>query len=300
MDQLYTYSDKKFCQSKKSSYFCTDLGRVNKQSSRDQVAAIFKQKTNNKMAKVTKMIGNIRGRVGGLVYSKGEGAENYVRAYQPQVLNPKTEGQVDQRAKMNLVGRLSEVTPKAVLVGMGGSGRMRRSAFNANLLNMATIDRSTPGTIVAQLEPEDIVFSRGAEAMSANLSTPAAVTDTQVSLGLTLADSSLAGKYGERIVVAVIDPEDKGGYSFLRTTEVVLNNTTAVTITVPFGTTIANQTMVAVYRLPFVLTEEGQSMVTEGISNDATNIVAKAIMTAGALRGWGNSKMESKQVFTRA
>lgn len=252
------------------------------------------------MAKVTKMVGNFRGRVGGLVYSKGEGAENYVRAYQPQVYNPKTEGQVDQRAKMNLIGRLSEVTPKSVLVGMGGSGRMRRSAFNANLLNMATIDRSTPGTIVAQLNPEDIVFSRGPEGLSAAVSTAAAVTANQVSLGLTLNDATLAGKYGERIVVAVIDPEDKGGYSFLRTSEVVFPDTTAMTVTISFGTDIVDDSMVAIYRLPFVLSEEGQSMLTEGIANNATDIVAKVIMTAGALRGWGNSVMDSKQVFTQA
>lgn len=252
------------------------------------------------MAKVTKMVGNFRGRVGGLVYSKGEGAENYVRAYQPQVFNPKSEGQVDQRAKMNLIGRLSEVTPKNVLVGMGESGRMRRSAFNANLLNMATIDRTAPGTVVAQLNPEDIIFSKGAEAMSANVSTAATVTATQLTMGITLSDATLAGKYGERIVVAVIDPDDKGGYSFLRTAEVVFDNTTAVTITVPFGTEIADESMVAVYRLPFVLSEAGQLMVTEGLSNNATNIVAKAIVTNGALRGWGNSKMESKMVFTAA
>lgn len=252
------------------------------------------------MAKVTKMVGNFRGRVGGLVYSKGEGAENYVRAYQPQVFNPKSESQVDQRAKMNLIGRLSQVTPKSILVGMGGSGRMRRSAFNANLLNMATIDRSAPGTVVAQLNPEDIIFSRGAESLNANVSTAAAVTATQVSLSLTLSNAELANKYGERIVVAVIDPEDKGGYSFLRTAEVVFTDTTAVAVTIPFGTAIADESMVAVYRLPFMLSEEGQSMVTEGLANDATNIVAKAIMTAGALRGWGDSKMESVQVFTQA
>ena len=252
------------------------------------------------MAKVTKLVGNFRGRVGGLVFSKGEGAENYVRAYQPQVFNPKSEGQVDQRAKMNLIGRLSEITPKSVLVGMGESGRMRRSAFNANLLRMAIVDRSDPSRIVAQLEPENIIFSKGAEAMSANVSAPVVVTATQVSLSLTLTDSDFAGKYGERIVVAVIDPEDKGGYSFLRTTEVVFNDTTEVAIAIPLGTEIADESMVAVYRLPFVLSEIGQSMVTEGLANDATNVVAKAIMTIGAVRGWGNSKMENKQVFTQA
>lgn len=252
------------------------------------------------MAKVTKMVGNFRGRVGGLVYSKGEGAENYVRAYQPQVFNPKSDAQVDQRAKMNLIGRLSQVTPKNVLIGMGGSGRMRRSAFNANLLNMAIIDRSAPGIVSAQLDPANIVFSRGAEAMSASVSTPAAVTATQVGLSLTLSNAELANKYGERIVVAVIDPEDKGGYSFLRTTEVLFANTTAVAITIPFGTTIVDETMVAVYRLPFVLSEDGQSMVTEGLANNATNIIAKAIVSAGAIRGWGDSKLESVQVFTQA
>lgn len=252
------------------------------------------------MAKVTKMVGNFRGRVGGLVYSKGEGAENYVRAYQPQVFNPKSEGQVDQRAKMNLIGRLSEITPKNVLIGMGATGRMRRSAFNANLLSAATIDRSVHGTVVAQLVPEDIIFSKGVEALSATVSTTPTVTGTQVSLALTLSDSEMAGKYGERIVIAVIDPEDKGGYSFLRTKEVVLANTTPVTITVPFGTEIADESMVVVYRLPFVLSEEGQTMVTEGLSNNATNIVAKALVTAGALRGWGNSHMEAKVVFMTA
>lgn len=246
------------------------------------------------------MVGNFRGRVGGLVYSKGEGAENYVRAYQPQVYNPKSEGQVDQRAKMNLIGRLSKVTPKGVLVGMGGSGRMRRSAFNSNLLNMATIDRSTPETIVAQLNPEDIIFSRGAEVLSASVSTPAAVTAVQVSLGLTLSDGTLAGKYGERIVVAVIDPEDKGGYSFLRTVEVVFGDTTAMTVTIPFGTTIVAESMVVIYRLPFVLSDKGQGMVTDGLANNATDIIAKTITTAGALRGWGNSVMDSKQVFHQA
>lgn len=252
------------------------------------------------MGKFVGLIGTISGKVGNVVFVKGEKGISYGRTYQPQVANPKTEGQVDQRAKMNLVGRMSQVTPKGVLVGMGNSDRMRRAAFNANLLNMATIDRSVPGTVVAQLNPEDIIFSKGAEVLSATVSTAAAVTATQLTMGLTLFDATLAGKYGERIVVAVIDPEDKGGYSFLRTTEVVFANTTAMSITVPFGTEIANNSMVAVYRLPFVLSEAGQSMVTEGISNDATNIVAKAIMTNGALRGWGNSKMESKSVFTAA
>lgn len=252
------------------------------------------------MAKFVGFIGTIRGKVGTTVFTKGENGISYGRSYQPQVQNPKTEAQQDQRAKMNLVGRLSQITPKNVLVGMAGTGRARRSAFNSNLLQVATIDRTAPGTIKAIIEPEDIVFSRGGEAISATVSTPVAVTGTNVTLGITLSDASLAGKYGERIVVLAIDPDDKGGYSLVRSFDILFASTEAVSVTVPFGMTLEDETMVAVYRLPYVLTSEGMSMVTEGLANEDENVIAKALMSAGAVRGWGNSRMEAKYLFTQA
>lgn len=252
------------------------------------------------MAKFVGFIGTIRGKVGTTVFTKGENGISYGRSYQPQVQNPKTEAQQDQRAKMNLVGRLSQITPKSVLVGMAETGRARRSAFNSNLLQVATIDRTAPGTIKAIIEPEDIVFSRGGEAINATVSTPVAVTGTNVTFGLTLSDASLAGKYGERVVVLAIDPDDKGGYSLVRSFDVLFASTEAVAVTVPFGMTLEDETMVAVYRLPYVLTSEGMSMVNEGIANEDENVIAKALMSAGAVRGWGLSKLESKQLFTQA
>lgn len=252
------------------------------------------------MAKFVGFIGTISGKVGTTVFTKGENGISYGRSYQPQVQNPKTEAQQDQRAKMNLVGRLSQITPKSVLVGMGGIGRARRSAFNSNLLKVATVDRTDPSTIKAIIEPEDIVFSRGSEAINATVSTPVAVTATKVTLGLTLSDASHAGKYGERIVVLAIDPDDKGGYSLVRSFDVLFASTEAVTVTVPFGMTLEDETMVAVYRLPYMLTAEGMSMITEGIANEDENIIAKALMSTGAVRGWGNSRMEAKELFTQA
>lgn len=252
------------------------------------------------MAKFVGFIGTIRGKVGTTVFTKGENGISYGRSYQPKIQNPKTEAQQDQRAKMNLVGRLSQITPKNVLVGMGGMGRARRSAFNSNLLKVATIDRTDPSTVKAIIEPEDIVFSRGSETLNALVSTPMVLTATRVTLGLTLSDSTLAGKYGERIVVLAIDPKDKGGYSLVRSVDVLFSSVEAVSLTVPFGASLESETMVAVYRLPYVLTSEGMKMVTEGIANENENIIAKALMTAGAVRGWGLSKMEVKQVFTQA
>lgn len=252
------------------------------------------------MAKFVGFVGTIRGKIGTTVFTKGENGLSYGRSYQPQVQNPKTEAQQDQRAKMNLVGRLSQITPKDVLVGMGGMGRARRSAFNSNLLNVATIDRTDPSTIKAIIEPEDIVFSKGSEVVSASVSTPVAVTETNVTLGLALSDTALAGKYGERIVVLAIDPDDKGGYSLVRSVDVLFGSTEAVSVTVPFGMALADETMVAVYRLPYVLTTEGVGMVTEGLANEDENVIAKALMSAGAVRGWGNSRMEAKMLFTQA
>lgn len=254
-----------------------------------------------KMAKFVGMIGTISGKVGTTVFSKGENGISYGRAYQPQVGNPKTVLQLDQRAKMNLVGRMSRVTPKALLIGMDGvNARQRRSAFSRNLLNAATLDRSVPGTVVAKIEPEDIIFSQGAELFSASATTPT-INATGASISITLSDSALAGRYGERVVVAVVDPSDKAGYSLVAYKDQLFDDTTAKNVQVNFGTEIADHSLVCIYRMPFVLTPEGASIVYESLANDGADIIAKVVENGDTLlRGWGPSKLEDKQVFTAA
>lgn len=253
------------------------------------------------MGKFVGFIGSISGRVGTTVFCKGEKGMTYGRAYQPQVSNPKTVLQLDQRAKMNLVGKMSRVTPKKLLVGMDGvNSRQRRSAFTRILLNAATIDRSAPGEIVAKMAPEDVVFSQGAEVLSAS-SSALAVTATNVSLSLTLTDESLAGRYGERVVAAVIDPSSKAGYSFVNYKDQLFDDTTAKNVTINFGTNIVDQTMVCIYRLPFVLNDDGARVVSQSLANDSTDITAKLVESGNTMiRGWGNSLLEATSVFTRA
>ena len=253
------------------------------------------------MGKFVGFIGTISGKVGTTVFCKGEKGLTYGRAYQPNVANPKTALQTDQRARMNLVGQMSRVTPKALIMGMGGvNSRQRRSKFTSILLNAATVDRSVPGEVVAKIAPSDVVFSEGAEVLSATAAAPA-VTATGCSISLTLADESKAGRYGERIVVAVIDPSSKGGYSLVVMKDQIFDNTTAHSVSVGFGTTIADGSLVCVYRLPFVLNEDGVRMHAESIANDGTDITAK--MAEGnntMVRGWGNSTLAATQVFTQA
>lgn len=252
------------------------------------------------MAKLVGLIGTISGKLGTTVFQKGERGLSYGRAYQPVVSNPKTEGQTDQRAKMNLVGRLSQVTPWALLMGMTGvNKRQRRSAFTRNLLKVATIDRSNPGSVIAKIAPEDVVFSQGAEVISATAATPV-VTATSVSVALTLSNSALAGRYGERVVVAVVDPSDKSGYSQIEFVDVVLDGTTATTVTVGLGAPVADESLVCVYRLPFVLTDGGASLKAETLANNGVDITARLLAGGNYVQGWGNSLLAATQVFIQA
>ena len=253
------------------------------------------------MGKFVGIIGTISGKVGNVVFVKGEKGTSYGRTYQPNVLNPQTVRQTDQRAKMNLVGRLSQVTPKILLIGLDGSNnRQRRSIFTSILLKVATVDRSAGNEVVAMIAPEDVVFSQGAEVISATMGS-VSVTERSVSTSLTLGDATLASKYGERVVCAVIDPSNKAGYSLVKFIDVVLDDTTAKTVTFNFGSPLADQTMVCVYRLPFALNEDGMRLRSETLSNNGTDITARLLASGNQYtRGWGQSLLAATEVFTAA
>ena len=252
------------------------------------------------MGKFVGFIGTIRGRVGTTVFSKGENGVSYGRSYQPNVANPKTEGQQIQRAKMNLVGRMSQVTPKELLVTMAGaSARKRRSAFNSYLLGAATVDTSTLTGIVAKIAPEDVVFSEGSEVLRAVLGSVSVVA-TSVTVPLTLADAADADVYGERIIVAIIDPSDKAGYSMLRYKDLIFENTTQQNVVINFPVGITPDSLVCVYRVPFGINADYVRMGYQTISNDGTDIIAKLLKKGDAVRGFGRSVLASSTVFTAA
>ena len=100
-----------------------------------------------------------RGRVGGQVYAVN-GGEQIIRTYNPVVANPRTSLQQAQRAKVVLAGKLSSLTPDAVLTGMASSKRDRRSEFTRNIIIKA-VANDTPQGYKAVLEPEDLIFSKG-------------------------------------------------------------------------------------------------------------------------------------------
>ena len=114
------------------------------------------------MAKTPNGVGQFSGKMGGLVYSVRSG-QQIVRAYQPIVSNPKTTAQRLQRAKANLVGRISQIVPHQILVGMGDSRVKRRARFLRLAMQNATarVSTSDPSMINAKLDANKFIFSEG-------------------------------------------------------------------------------------------------------------------------------------------
>lgn len=111
------------------------------------------------MGKSTNGLGQFTGKVGSVVFSVADG-EQVIRAYQPNVKNPRTSAQLIQRAKVNVAGKLSSIVPQSAILGLNGSGRRRRGVFIGNLLRSAQVTESN-GTYTAQIAPADIVLSKG-------------------------------------------------------------------------------------------------------------------------------------------
>lgn len=253
------------------------------------------------MGKLVGIAGTLRGKVGAMVFSKGENGQSYAKSYQPQVHNPRTVGQLRQRAKMNITGRISQVVSDSCILGLGGSkARNRRALFCANLLKVASIDESNPGVIASMVDPNDIVFSKGSLPLKCTVSTGLNLTANDASVGVTLLDTSLAGRYGEKIIFAVIKPEDKGGISFVDEVIVMPTDGTEVTATVTFGSSLEDSSMVAVYRVPFCLSEEGASLVSTELENDGDAIFSNIVMRDSVEKEWGNSVCSKVTVFEQA
>lgn len=111
------------------------------------------------MAKSPNGLGQFSGKLGGVVYAV-RGGEQIVRAYQPVVSNPKSTAQLLQRAKGNVVGRLSAITPREVIAGLGSNGISRRSRFLKLALRNAKA-RFSNGEFIGSLPPDALILSEG-------------------------------------------------------------------------------------------------------------------------------------------
>ena len=198
------------------------------------------------------MVGTIRGKAGNFVFAKGEDGSTIVRAYQPQVTNPNTDAQILQRAKLNLAGRLSKITPKGVIIGMNGAtNRKRRSRYNALIVkNCLTQLDGTEGT--ARITAPRLILSEG---KAFNYGLQVSITEGRTSVdgvnrivvNRTIATEAI-GHYAERIVAVVCRPENEM-YKMMTYKDVVYNTAATGVGEIPVGE-LEEGDIVNVYVIP--------------------------------------------------
>lgn len=209
------------------------------------------------MAKSVGLVGTLRGKAGNYVYAKGENGSTIVRAYQPQVSNPNTDAQVLQRAKLNLAGRLSKITPKSVIIGMdGATNRQRRSRYNA-LISKSAVATISGGQGTASITDAQLKFSEG---IAMNYGTTTSIEEGRVTpTGINniivnrTCYAEAQGHYAEKLIAVVVDAS---GSMYKRITSADINFDAATTAVanIPVGE-LAVGDKVNVYVVPVNMDE---------------------------------------------
>lgn len=161
------------------------------------------------MAKVVGLVGSASGKIGNIVYSVTNGIQT-ARVYQPVVYNPKSLAQRIQRAKGNLVGRISGIVPSAILAGLGGNNRERRGRFLSLALKNATT--TVDGNSVrAKLDADDFIFSMGSLVPSYSVSSLTATANiiSAVISRSSGVDSDVLASNGVLLVVTLLNTDGR-------------------------------------------------------------------------------------------
>lgn len=106
------------------------------------------------MGKASAMWGKTSGKVGGLVYAAA-GGEQIVREYNPNVSNPSTDAQVNQRAKMKLMSQLSASLASSLAMQKDGLVSIRNKFTKRNFGYAGAVNG------VAQVSYENLQLTEG-------------------------------------------------------------------------------------------------------------------------------------------
>ena len=246
------------------------------------------------MAKIVGFVGTGSGRVGNVVLSKGPNGLTISRSYQPIVANPRTDAQLNQRAKVNLAGRVSKLVPPQALTGLSmGSNKLNRSEFLSSLIKSCVVTK-VAGVWTASVLPEKVVFSHGNQTPSATMG---AIALTAKTVTLPLTDVTADGQHGERVVVMVMNGDVNGYYKRCQFTDVIYTEGQK-NIVMNLAVPLEKDEMVLVYRCPFSLVSRKRGAVTSPVYFDE-NILAQLEMTTSPNATFGKSIYHGSAVFTQ-
>lgn len=252
------------------------------------------------MAKTPIGLGQFSGRVGGVVYAVQAGRQ-VVRAYQPIVSNPKSTAQSIQRAKGNLVGRISKITPWQILEGLGDNKFNRRARFLRLLLQKATAGQAAgdPSTFNAKLLQKDFIFSEGALIPQFTVT---GVTTTQYAVQVKLESVviSAATVYNQGALVVAVIKQSTGEYEsvvykFVAPSEMPVGSANVQIFHPSEGAYTAD-----VYFAPFAAAD-GSVLPTVSRELTSTDTSLDALLAVGTAKSsvvWGTSIFARSASFT--
>ena len=152
--------------------------------------------------KLAGISGKGRGRLGSMVFSASAG-EQIVRQYQPNVSNPNTAAQVNQRAKFKLMAQVAAAVSGEIIIPRNGL-QSPRNLFQKKNFGLLTTDGDT-----ATLQYEGLQFTAG------NVAIPA-VTATRAADGISVALSAAANV--SRVVYLAYRKSAQGTLQFASST----------------------------------------------------------------------------------
>lgn len=131
------------------------------------------------MGKVTSLYGKTTGKIGSIVFSTS-GGETIAREYNPNVSNPNTSAQINQRARLKLMSQLSASLAPVIAIPKQGLVSARNAFTKKNF------DLSMAENGVAQISYENVQLTNG------NLGLPTLEATRAQSSGITvnLADNA--------------------------------------------------------------------------------------------------------------
>lgn len=253
------------------------------------------------MAKTPIGLGQFSGRVGGVVYAVQAGRQ-VVRAYQPVVSNPKSTAQSIQRAKGNLVGRISKITPWQILEGLGDNKFNRRSRFLRLLLQKTTAGQAAgdPTQFNAKLNDSDFVFSEGPLVPLHTVGTLSA-TAQNVQYGIitsTGAPAALAALQG--LLVVTVIKQSSGVWEEVRYRFFTPQELAAGSVQATFQHLAEGAYTASIYAAPFAAAD-GTVLPTRTSDLTSTETSLDAILEVGTGASsvvWGNSAYVRSSTFT--
>lgn len=112
------------------------------------------------MAKINSLLGKINGKVGGMVFAS-TGGEVIAREYNPNVSNPNTTAQVNQRAKLKLMSQIAAALAPVIVIPKEGLKSSRNLFIKKNISSVDAQDG------VAQVTYENLQITNGNAALPA-------------------------------------------------------------------------------------------------------------------------------------